>query len=297
MRSLLGPPSRPAAGDETPSLAHTGSRATKLLGFSLLAGLILLCLFAFVFSPEDRRAGPEGTPIGQFDAVRLMYIHVPSAIWAYAGFGLCALGSAVYLWKRSVWWDRLAHAGAEIGLVFCGITLLTGMIWGRPVWGTWWDWGDVRLVTTLMLFLVYLGYVAVRSTAASQTARAGRSAVLGVAGVVLIPIVNRSVEWWENRTLHQQSTLAELRIADLTLFTLVLGIVVCGLAFAWILLHRFRVAWLESEAERWAMQAAIEERRKEAARGEEAARQEEAARGEEAARQEEAAPREEVRKP
>ena len=267
MRSLLGPPAKTLAGDKAAAPAHTGSRATKLLGFSLLAGVISLCLFAFVFSPEDSRLGPEGTPIGQFDAVRLMYVHVPSAIWAYAGFGLCALGSAFYLWKRSAWWDRLAHAGAEIGLVFCGITLLTGMIWGRPVWGTWWDWGDVRLVTTLMLFLVYLGYAAVRSTAASQSARAGRSAILGLAGVVLIVIVNRSVEWWENRTLHQQSTLAELRIEDLTLFTLVLGIAVGGLAFAWLVLHRFRVAWLEEEAEHWAMQSAIEERRKEAHRG------------------------------
>ena len=86
--------------------------------------------------------------------------------------------------------------------------------------------------------------------------------------MVLIPIVNRSVEWWENRTLHQQSTLAELRIEDLTLFTLVLGIVVGGLGFAWLLLHRFRVAWLEGEAERWALQVAIGQRKAEAQREE-----------------------------
>lgn len=265
---MLGKPTRSGAGrrrsDEDAPTIYTSSRATKILGFTLLAGLLLLCLFAFIFSPPDSRPGPEGSPIGQLDAVRLMYVHVPAAIWAYVGFGLCALGSGMYLWKRSLWWDRLAHSCGEIGLVFCGITLLTGMIWGRPTWGTWWDWGDVRLVTTLMLFLVYLGYIAVRSGAGAPAQRAVRGAVLGLAGVVLIPIVNRSVEWWENRTLHQQSTLAELRIKDLTLFTLVLGIVVGGLGFAWLLLHRFRVAWLEGEAERWALQVAIEQRKAEA---------------------------------
>ncbi len=263
MRSLLGLPARPASkAAEAPG--HTGSRSTKLLGLALLAGVVALCLFAFVFSPPDSRTGPEGTPIGQFDAVRIMYVHVPSAVWGYVGFGICALGSAVYLLKRSAWWDRLAHAGAEIGVVFCGISILTGMIWGRPVWGTWWDWGDVRLVTTLMLSLVYLGYLAVRSLAAAPAARESRSAVLGIVGVVLIPIVNRSVDWWEDRTLHQKSTLEELRIEDLTLFTLVLGFLVGGLAFAWLLIHRFRVAWLDAEAENSEMLAAIEERRSEA---------------------------------
>ncbi len=245
--------------------AHTGSRTTRVLGWGVLAGLVGLCLCAFIFSPPDTRPGPEaGTEIGQFDVVRLMYVHVPAAIWTYTAFGLCAFASGVYLWRRGAWWDRLAFACAEIGVVLCAVTLLTGMIWGRPVWNTWWEWGDVRLVTTLVLFLSYVGYLAVRSVPAPPVARARRAAILGLGGLVLIPIVNRSVEWWENRTLHQQSTLAELRIEDLTLFTLVLGIAVMGLLFVWLLVHRFRVAWLEEEAESEGLAAALSERRAEA---------------------------------
>lgn len=265
MSILLG---RPAGRTAEPPQApgHTGSRTTRLLGLATLAGLVVLCLFAFIFSPPDARPGPEaGTRIGQFDVVRLMYLHVPAAIWTYAALGTCAAASAVYLWRRGVWWDRLAHACAEIGVVLCAVTLLTGMIWGRPVWGTWWEWGDVRLVTTLVLFLTYAGYLALRSVPASAAARGRRAAILGLGGAVLIPIVNRSVEWWENRTLHQQSTLEELRIEDLTLFTLVLGIFVMGLLTLWLALHRFRLAWLEAEAESAALRTALAERRAEAA--------------------------------
>ena len=264
MSILLGrSPDRPSP---EAAAAHTGSRTTRILGALTLAGLVGLGLCAFIFSPPDSRPGPEaGTRIGQFDAVRLMYVHVPAAIWTYVALGTCAMASAVYLWRRSAWWDRLAHACAEIGVVLCAITLLTGMIWGRPVWGTWWEWGDVRQVTALVLFLAYAGYLALRSVPAAPQARAWRAAIVGLGGAVLIPIVNRSVEWWENRTLHQQSTLEELRIEDLTLFTLVLGIFVMGLLVLWLVVHRFRLAWLEAEAESAGLQAALAERRAEAA--------------------------------
>lgn len=263
MSFLLGrSPDRPSQ-DAAPT--HTGSRTTRILGLATLAGLVGLCLCAFIFSPPDSRPGPEaGTRIGQFDAVRLMYVHLPAAIWTYVALGTCALASGVYLWRRGVWWDRLAHACAEIGVVLCAVTLLTGMIWGRPVWGTWWEWGDVRVVTTLVLFLVYAGYLALRSVPAAPEARGRRAAIIGLGGAVLIPIVNRSVEWWENRTLHQQSTLEELRIEDLTLFTLVLGIFVMGVFVLWLAVHRFRVAWLEAEAESAGLEAALAERRAEA---------------------------------
>jgi heme exporter protein C len=266
MSILLGrSPDTPGSTDRPAAPAHTGSRTTWVLGLVTLAGLAGLCVCAFILSPPDSRPGPEpGTEIGQFDVVRLMYVHVPAAIWTYISLGTCALASGVYLWRRSAWWDRLAHACAEIGVMLCAVTLITGMIWGRPVWGTWWEWGDVRLVTTLVLFLTYAGYLALRSVPSAPEARGRRSAILGVGGAVLIPIVNRSVEWWENRTLHQQSTLEELRIEDLTLFTLVLGIAVMGLFSLWIMVHRFRLAWLEAEAEIHGLQASLTERRAEA---------------------------------
>lgn len=230
----------------------TSSRATRLLGATTLVGLGLLLVFAFVFSEAD---------LVQGDAVRLLYVHVPVAIISYVGFIVCAVGSAMVLWKRSVWWDITAAAGAELGVIFGGLTLVTGAIWGRPIWNTWWEWGDVRLMTTLMLFLVYVGYLAYRRTVSAAEVRARRSAIIGIVGVINIPIVNRSVEWWESRTLHQKSTLEELRIEDLTLFTLMLGLVVFGLVFAWMMMHRFRIGWLEHQADTAGLRAAMAERR------------------------------------
>jgi heme exporter protein C len=256
--------SRPDRSDTAP--VHTGSRTTRFLGWTTLVGLGVLVLFAFVLSPEDARVSsvdPDAV-IGQFDAVRLMYIHVPSAIIAYLAFSITAAGSVMVLWKRSRWWDHVAHASAEIGVVFCGLTLVTGSIWGRPTWNTWWEWGDVRLVTTLILFLMYLGYLALRSVPADPDVQARRAAIVALVAAIDIPIVNRSVEWWENRTLHQQSTLTDLKIEDLTLFTLVLGFVVFGLLFTWLLVHRFRTAWLQGEVERHGLSEALVERRAEA---------------------------------
>ncbi|MEQ8717193.1 MAG: cytochrome c biogenesis protein CcsA [Acidimicrobiales bacterium] len=262
MTALFG--SRPDRSDTAP--VHTGSRATRVLGWMTLVGVGVLLLFAFVLSPEDARVSPvdPGSVIGQSDAVRLMYIHVPSAIIAYVAFSITAVGSVMVLWKRSRWWDHVAHASAEIGVVFCGLTLVTGSIWGRPTWNTWWEWGDVRLVTTLILFLMYLGYLALRSVPADPDVQARRAAIVALVAAIDIPIVNRSVEWWENRTLHQQSTLTDLKIEDLTLFTLVLGFAVFGLLFAWLLVHRFRTAWLQGEVERHGLSEALVERRAEA---------------------------------
>ena len=102
------------------------------------------------------------------DAVRLLYIHVPVAIFAYVAFITTALGSIFYLWKKSRWWDTVAHASAEIGVIFCGLTLITGSIWGRPTWNTWWEWGDVRLVDSCPVYHVF-GFLALRQVPASLT--------------------------------------------------------------------------------------------------------------------------------
>ena len=242
----------------------TSSPTTRILGWATLAGLALLVVFAFFVSPEDSRRTADGEIIGQFDAVRLMYIHVPSAVFAYVAFSVTGLGSIVYLWRRSRWWDHVAHASAEIGVVFCGITLLTGIIWGRPVWNTWWEWGDVRLVTTLLLFLIFVGYLAFRAVPNEPHRQARNASILAIVGALNIPVVNRSVEWWENRTLHQQSTLADLRIEDETLLTLMIGFGVFSVMFLWLLIHRFRVAWLAEEEAETGLEKALAERRAEA---------------------------------
>jgi heme exporter protein C len=225
------------------------------VGTLALGALALLLLLALVLSPDDEEMS---------DAVRLVYVHVPMAILTYVALVGTAVASVVYLRTRRRWWDILAHGAAEIGVLFCALTLVTGSIWGRPTWNTWWEWSDVRLVTTLILFLVYLGYLAFRRLPMDPTLRARRAAVIALVGAINIPIVNRSVEWWENRTLHQRSsTIGEVQFENLMLFTLFFGMVTFSLVTWWLLLHRFRVGWLEDELDRSGVDDAIRRRREE----------------------------------
>ena len=123
-----------------------------------------------------------------------------------------------------MWWDTVAVSAAEVGLVFTGLTLLTGMVWGRPTWGVYWTW-DARLTTFSLLFLLYLGYLVVRRLPADMEVRNRRSAFVALLAFVDVPIVYLSVSWW--RGLHQEATLSlSTTISGLMLFTLVLGIVV-----------------------------------------------------------------------
>lgn len=240
----------------TTSAASTGSRTTRMLGSAVLVGVAAMILLGFFGAPPDDLMQ---------DSVRLIFVHVPSAILTYVAFLTTAVGSVMWLWKRSVWWDIVAHSAAEIGVVFCGLTLITGSIWGRPTWNTYWEWGDVRLVTTLILFLMMVGYLAVRSAGGEDDAVSTRAAVVGLIAAVNLPIVNRSVEWWADRTLHQQSSITDGKLEDLTLFTMVLGIVVWAVFFLWAMIHRFRVGWLERELRSGDLDEAIAARRAEAA--------------------------------
>ena len=234
----------------------TGSRTTRLLGFVVLVGVLALILLGFFGAPEDDE---------QRDAVRMIFVHVPSAFLTYAAFVTTAIGSVMWLWKRSRWWDIVAHSAAEIGVIFCGLTLFTGSIWGRPTWNTYWDWGDVRLVTTLILFLMMVGYLALRAAGGDENAVATRAAVVGLLAAVNLPIINRSVEWWSNRTLHQKSSVTEGNLEDLTLFTLVVGVVVWALFFVWAMIHRFRIGWLEHQLRAIDLETALIQRRAEVA--------------------------------
>src|SRR5262245_49096190 len=130
---------------------------------------------------------------------RIFYFHVPSAFAGFLGVTLCAVFSILYLWKRDRRLDLVAHASAEIGVMFFTIVLLTGPIWARPVWGVWWT-GEVRLTSTLVLWLLYAGYLVLRRSADSPDQGARFGAVLAIVGALDIPIIYYSVEWW--RGLH-----------------------------------------------------------------------------------------------
>jgi heme exporter protein C len=235
---------------------HTGSTATRGLGAVVLVGAVALLAFGLLFSDPD---------VIQQDAVRLMYVHVPAAICMYLGVGALGLGSAVWLKRKTEFWDLLAVAGAEIGALFTALTLLTGMLWGRPTWGVFWVW-DARLTTTALLLVMLIGYLALRKLPGDATVRARRASITGLVVVLDLPLIHYSVEWW--RTLHQGATISRLdpQIDGLMLFTLMLGMVVGALAFTWLMIHRFRVAHLEEQVEQHGLDVALDARRAEAGR-------------------------------
>jgi heme exporter protein C len=235
----------------------TGSRATRVLGAVALVGMATLILFGLVISPPDGQLG---------ETIRILYMHVPTVSVAYLAFAITAVGSAMYLWKRSEFWDLLAASSAEIGVIFFGLTIFNGMMWGQVTWGVFWRW-EPRLVATTVLFLTYTGYLVVRSIPASPRTRGTVSAVIGLMAVVNIPITHKAVDWW--RGLHQSRTMftVDPEMQGTQLFTAYLGMVAFLALFAWLLVHRFRVAWLAERAEEVGLEGAIAERRAEAAAG------------------------------
>ena len=239
-------------GDVEAGPSSTGSRATRIVGVLALVALGLLILFGLVLSPADENQG---------DAVRIMYVHVPSATVAYIGCFLTTVGSVAFLWKKSRWWEVTAYAGAEVATLFTAITLVTGMLWGRPTWGVFWVW-DARLTSTAMLFLLLLGYLAVRRLDADHDVRVKRASIVGLLLFPNVIIVRESVTWW--RTLHQTATIGfKTHLEGLMLFSLFVGFIAITLVFVWLMVHRFRLAWLEEEVEAAGLDVAIAQRRAE----------------------------------
>jgi heme exporter protein C len=244
-----------SARDEIDGARSTGTRATRILGVLSLLGVAWLLVFAVIVSPPD---------ITQGESVRIMYAHVPSAWLAYLAFIVSAIASAGYLWKRtrSLTWDRIAGASAEIGVLFMAITLVTGALWGRITWGVFWTW-DARLTTTALLFVTYLGYLAVRGLGGTHHQRAKRSAVLALLAVFEIPLVHFSVRLWNS--LHQEATVAnpngEVEMDGLMLFSLFVGIISFTLLYAWLILHRQRVLAMEDAIDDRGLDLALAERR------------------------------------
>jgi heme exporter protein C len=169
----------------------------KLLpAFSVLTLVLLLggTVWALLFAPADYQQG---------NSFRIIYIHVPSAILAQSCYMMMALAGAIGLiWKMKVA-DMVAKACAPLGASLALLALATGAIWGKPTWGSWWVW-DARLTSMLILLFLYLGVMALHSAVENATTAAQSTAVLALVGLVNIPIIKYSVEWWN--TLHQPAT-------------------------------------------------------------------------------------------
>jgi heme exporter protein C len=233
----------------------TGDRLTRVLGVAALIVVALTAYLGLVVSPPDQTQG---------ELVRLIYVHPGAATACYVAFGLCALASAAYLWPRtrSRRWDRLAAASAEVGVVMCVVTLVTGSIWGRGSWGVWWTW-DARLTLTALLLAVFVGYLALRRAGGDPDSRAKRSAVVALVCVLLVPVDHEATTWWQ--TLHQGNTLLRVNplIHGWQLVTMLVSFVAYALILSWLMIHRYRLEILEDRIGEEGIAFALAERRAE----------------------------------
>lgn len=216
-----------------------GSLAAK--GFGAGAGLLLATglYLGLVVVPPDAVQG---------QVQRIMYLHVPSIITAYLAFFVVFCTSILYLWKRDLRFDAVAVASAEIGVVFTGVTLATGSIWGKSTWGVWWTW-DARLTLTAILFTIYVGYLMLRSFAEDPRAAARYGAVLAIIGFLDIPMNHFAVYWW--RTLHQPSSILRPggpSVASIMLVPLVVNFAGLLLLYTYFLVERVRLERLRHRA-------------------------------------------------
>jgi heme exporter protein C len=234
--------------------------AQRALGPAALVTLALTVWLGIWVTPPDRVQG---------NLVRLLYIH-PAIAWValYVSFATAVIASALYLWPRtrSMTMDRVAEAALEVGVVFIGLTLVTGSIWGRPTWGVWWAW-DARLTSTAIMGVLELGCLALRRANDDPVTRARRCAVLVTVSAINVPIIHFSVQWWN--TLHQGASVLTrtgvLQVHGSMLATMLLSFVAFTLAFGWLLRARYRLGDSRASAERAALAQAIAQRQAEGA--------------------------------
>ena len=204
------------------------------------AAAVVLMLAAaaaiFLYAPTDALQGP---------VQRIFYLHVSAAIAAYGCFAVVLVGGAIYLRNGSLVADRFARAGALVGLVFTTVTLVMGMLWAKPIWGTYWTW-DARLTSTLVLWIIYAGYLLVRRLAEPGRQAARFAAVVGIFGFIDVPVVHFSVTWWQ--TVHPGPIIVNDALPPemLATFLLTMG---CTLALAAVMVViRYRIETLADGA-------------------------------------------------
>lgn len=214
------------------------ARWSEVVGWGTAVMVTVGMYFAFIWVPPMKGfASPEST--------RIFYFHMPIAIVALAAFGVVFVASIIYLWRRSLMADLVALAAAEVGLVFCTLAIVTGSIWARPEWGTWWTW-DPRLTTTAILWLIYVAYLILRASVEEPERRARFAAVFGIVGFIDVPIVFMAIRWW--RTIHPVViTGAEVRMDPPVVLTLAIAGIGVILLFTWLVLQRLRLATVEDE--------------------------------------------------
>lgn len=249
-RETTGGVAPPAAASQTgaPRVrtligATPGERAVTALG--LVTGVCMLVTIwaILVAAPVDV---VQGTPF------RIFYFHVPVAWVTFLAFFIVFVASVAYLWRRDERWDWMARAAAEVGTIFTTVTLITGSLWGRTIWGTWWTW-DPRLTTTLILWFIYVGYLMLRSYTGRTASGARTAAVLGIVGFVDVPIDYLSVTWW--RSLHPPTTYVQSGLPASAAGTLMFSLFTFTLLFSLLLVLAYQLQRVQTGAEKLRGQA------------------------------------------
>jgi heme exporter protein C len=205
--------------------------------------LMLVALYLIVFyAPVEKAQG---------FVQKIFYFHVPLAWVTFLSFFIVFLNSVMFLWKRERSYDIMAHAAAEVGVVSCTLVLVTGPLWGKPIWGAWWTW-DSRLTTTLILWLIYIAYLMLRQYGGEAGQLSRFSAVLGVVGFLDVPLIHISVEWW--RTLHPPPVVISREgfgagLPPEMLTTLMVSLTAMTLFFLYVMSRRITLAELRDEAD------------------------------------------------
>lgn len=214
------------------SANKSNNRWMVLLAAVLFISMLVDLYLIFMFAPEERSMG---------HVQRIFYFHVPSAWVAFLAFFVVFVASIGYLWKRDRKFDVVAYSSAEIGVIFATLVLITGPIWARPVWNTWWEWSP-RLTLFLVLWFIYIAYLMLRNFVEGEERSARFAAVFGIVGFVDVPIVYMSIRLW--RDIHPSPVIAggegsglhpDMKIAFFfSLFTFTL-------LFAYLLVQRIRL--------------------------------------------------------
>jgi heme exporter protein C len=210
-----------------------------LVFITVEAGLYL----ALIYAPTERTMG---------HTQRIFYFHLPLAWIGFLAFFIVFISGILYLVTRSIKWDIMAHSSAEIGVIFSTLVLVTGSIWARRAWNTWWTW-EPRLTTMLVLWLIYLGYLLMRSAVEGVERRARISAVVGIAGFIDVPIVFMSILWW--RTMHPvMVTSKRMGLAPPMLVALLVSLFAFTLLYVYLLMQRMRLGKAENAVEEISVQ-------------------------------------------
>jgi heme exporter protein C len=196
--------------------------------------LTALQAFVLVYSPEEQTMG-----IIQ----RIFYLHVPLAWCAFLAFLVVFIGSISYLVNGNTFWDNIAHSSAVTGLLFNSLTLITGAIWAKAVWGIWWTW-DPRLTTSLVLWFIYAGYILVRNFGIEQERAARFAAVIGISGFADVPVVALSIVLW--RTQHPPALIFAGGLTPTMLLILVVCLTIFTLIYALLLAMSLSLHWMEN---------------------------------------------------